>query len=140
MEWSFCVWLARNNKYWAPSAANHNLNDSSKETCNSPSSLSSLKQTIKAVSNGKSIRHVDFINKGNTWYANSILQVLSVVPNLWNRVLSESNTLLPMILAISLTMAVKKNSTKPVYSSNFSWAVKCKLSIIRGVPFDLNTQ
>ena len=84
--------------------------------------------------------HVDFINRGNTYYANSILQVLSVVPNLWNRVPSESNTLLPMLQAISLTMAVKKNSTKPVCSSNFSWAIKRQLSIIRGVPFDFNTQ
>ena len=37
-------------------------------------------------------------------------------------------------------MAVKKNSIKPVDPSNFLWALKCKLSIIRGVPFDFNTQ
>ena len=97
MECSFCIWLARNNKDWTPSTANCHLNDPSKETCNSPSSLSSLKQTIKPVSNAKSTRPVGFINKGNTCYANSILQVLSVVPNLWNRVPSESNTLLPML-------------------------------------------
>ena len=41
--------------------------------------------------------------------------------------------------AISLKMAVKKNSTKPVDPSNFLWALKRKLSIIRGVPFDFNT-
>ena len=129
MECSFCIWLARNNKDWTPSTANCHLNDPSKETCNSPSSLSSLKQTIKPVSNCK----------GNTCYGNSILQVLSVVPNLWNRVPSESNTLSPMLWAISLNMAVKKNSTKPVDPSNFLWALKRKLSIIRGVPFNFNT-
>ena len=37
-------------------------------------------------------------------------------------------------------MAVKKNSTKPVDPSNFLWALKHKLSIIKGVPFDFNTQ
>ena len=37
----------------------------------------------------KSIRPEDFINKGNTYYANSILQILSVMPNLWYRVPSE---------------------------------------------------
>ena len=42
MECSFCIWLARNNKDLNPSTANCNLNDPSKETCNSPSSLSSL--------------------------------------------------------------------------------------------------
>ena len=38
MECSFCIWLARNNKHWNP-AANCKLNNPSKETCNSPSSL-----------------------------------------------------------------------------------------------------
>ena len=66
MECLFCIWLARNNKDWTPSTANCNLNDPSKETCNSPSSLSSLKQTIKPVSNAKSTRPIGFINKGNT--------------------------------------------------------------------------
>ena len=139
MECSFCIWLARNNKHWNP-AANCKLNDPSKETCNSRSSLSSPKQTNKSVSNTKSIRPVGFINKGNTCYANSILQILSVVPNLWSRVPLESNTLSPMLQAISLNMAVKKNSTKPIDPSNFLWALKRKLSIIGGIPFDFNTQ
>ena len=37
-------------------------------------------------------------------------------------------------------MAVKKNSTKPVDASNFLWTLKRKLFIIRGVPFNFNTQ
>ena len=53
---------------------------------------------------------------------------------------SPQNTLLPMLQAISLSMAVKKNSTKPVDPSNFLWALKRKLSKLRGVPFDFNTQ
>ena len=138
MECSFCIWLARNKKDWTPSTAKCNFNDPSKETCNSPSSLSSFKQTIKPVSNAKSTCPVGFINKGNMCYANSILQVLSVVPNLWNRVPSESNTLSPMLRAISLNMAVKKNSTKPVDPSNFFWASKHKLSIIIGVHFGIS--
>ena len=36
-------------------------------------------------------------------------------------------------------MAVKKNSTKVVDPPNFLWALKCKLSVIRGVHFDFNT-
>ena len=79
MECSFCIWLARNNKEWTP-AANCKLNDSSKETYNSESSMSSLKQTTKPRSNAKSLRPVGFINKGNTCYANSILQILSLYP------------------------------------------------------------
>ena len=38
MEWSFFMWLTRNNKEWT-SAANCELNHSSKETCYSPSSI-----------------------------------------------------------------------------------------------------
>ena len=76
-ECSFCIWLARNNKHWNL-AVNCKLNNRSKETCNSPScELSSPKQTNKSVSNTKSIRPVGLINKGNTCYANSILQILS---------------------------------------------------------------
>ena len=45
-----------------------------------------------------------------------------------------------MLPAVSPNMAVKKNSTKPVDPSNFLWALKYKLSIIRGVPFGFNTR
>ena len=102
--------------------------------------MSSLKQTTKPVSNAKSIRPVGFLNKGNTCHANSIWQILNVMPNLLNRVPSESKTLLLMLQAVSLKMTVKKNSTKSDDLSNFLWALKSKLSSIRGVPFDFNTQ
>ena len=111
MECSFCIWLARNNKEWTP-AANCKLNESSKETYNSESSMSSLKQTTKPWSNAKLLRPVGFITKGNICCANFILQILSVIPTLWNRVPSESNTLSPMLRAISLNMTIKKNSSK----------------------------
>ena len=139
MECSFCIWRARNNKEWTP-AAKCKLKDSSKETYNSESSMSSLKQTTKPGSNAKSLRPVGFINKGTTCYANSILQILSVIPTLWNSVPSESNTLSPMLQAISLNMSIKKNSSKHVNPSNFLWALKRKLSNLRGVPVDFNTQ
>ena len=108
MECSFCIWLARNIKEWTPYPINYKLDNYSQETYNSPSSMSSLKQTTRPGSIAKSIRPVDFINKGNTCYANSILQILSVIPTPWNRFPSESNTLLSMSRAISLRMAVKK--------------------------------
>ena len=45
-----------------------------------------------------------------------------------------------MLGAISLKMAIKKNSNKPVDPSNFLWDLKRKLSNLRRVPFDFNTQ
>ena len=83
---------------------------------------------------------VGFINKGNTCYANSILQVLSVMYTLWNRVPSESNHLSPTLWAISLNMAVKKNSNKPIEPSKFLWALKCILSSTRVTSFGFNSQ
>ena len=62
------------------------------------------------------------------------------MPTIWNRVPSESNHLCPMLRAITLNMAVKKNSTKPVNPSNFLWALKCSLSSTRLTPFDFNSQ
>ena len=101
--------------------------------------MSSLKQTTK--SNAKSLWPVSVINKGNICYANSVLQILNVIPTLWNRLPSESNnTLSPMLRAISLSMTIKKNSRKPVDPPNFSWAFKPNLSNLRGVAFDFNTQ
>ena len=54
-----------------------------------------------------------------------------------DRVPLESNTLLPMLQAISLNMAVKNNSTETVDPSNFLWTLKHKLSNLRGVPLIL---
>ena len=71
----------------------------------------SLKQTSKSMSNAKSIQPVGFINKGNTCYANSILQIFIFMHTDWNRVPSKSNTLSPILGAISLDMAVKNNQT-----------------------------
>ena len=62
------------------------------------------------------------------------------MPTLWNRVPSESNHLSPMLQGISLNMAVKKNSTKPVDPSNFLWALKRNLSSMRVTPFDYNSK
>ena len=45
-----------------------------------------------------------------------------------------------MLRAISLNMAVKKNSTKPIDPSNFLWALKRSLSSTRVTPFDFNSQ
>ena len=93
------------------------VKDSPKGTCISPSSMSSLKQTTKPVSNANSIHSVGFTNKGITCQANSTWRILSVMPN---RVFSlESNILSPILCDISLNMALKKNSTRLVNPSNF---------------------
>ena len=48
--------------------------------------------------------------------------------------------LITYVKVLSLNMAIKKNSNKPVDPSNFLWGLKPKLCNLRGVPFDFNTQ
>ena len=121
MECCLCIWLflTRNNKNWTPSAANFKVKDTAKEICKSPSPMSPLKQTTNPVWNAKSIRHVRFINKANTCYANSIFEILRVVPILWHRVPLQLKAFSRTLLAIILNIPVKKNSTKPVYPHSF---------------------
>ena len=112
MESSLFKWLPRNKKEQTPSTTNFKAKDSAKETCNSSSARLSLKQSIKPVS------------------------------LLWNRVSTELNYFYSFFQAISLKMAVKKNSieqffqkriapyqTRKVFDFNFQQDVAeiCKL-------------
>ena len=63
---------------------------------------------------------------------------LVLVPSL--RVPPESNHLSPMLLFISVTMAVKKNSIKHIDPSNSLWALKRYLSSKWVASFDFNSQ
>ena len=116
MECSFCIWLARNNKAWSTKEI-----DLSLKTPEDPLVYQNLSSTPSKASSLKinSPLPVGFINKGNTCYANAILQTLSVFPSLWNRVPSESPSLSPLLKSITLNMKIKSRSNKPVDPSNF---------------------
>ena len=45
-----------------------------------------------------------------------------------------------MLQTISVNMAVKKDSTKPIDQSNFFWTLKRTLWSTRVAPFDFNSQ
>ena len=143
MESSFCIWLARNNKAWTESSLKSTGKDFLNDNQFSPPMNSPVKDLKSSTLNSKikssALDPIGFINKGNTCYANSILQVLSVLPSLWNRAPSESNYISPMLKAITLNMAVKQRSTHPVDPSNFLWALRRNLSTT-AVPFDFNCQ
>ena len=130
MECSFCIWLARNNKAWFSKEI-----DLSLKTPEDPLAHQNPQSTTS-----KTPLPVGFINKGNTCYANAILQVLSVLPSLWIRVPSESSSLSPLLKSIALNMKIKSRSNKPVDPSNFLWALSRKISESRHVPFNFNSQ
>ena len=84
--------------------------------------------------------HAGLFNKGNTCYANSLLQVLSVIPSLWAQWASDSSQLSPLVKSISLNMSLLKRSSTPVDPSNFLRALARKVSLNRGIQFHFNTQ
>ena len=137
MECSFCIWLARNNKAWFTKEI-----DLSLKTPEEPLVYQNLSSTPPKASSFKinSPLPVGFINKGNTSYANAILQTLSVLPSLWNSVPSESPSLSPLLKSITLNMQIKSRSNKPVHPSNFLWALARKISESRHGPFNFNSQ
>ena len=123
MECSFCIWLARNNKAWSST-------DLFLKTPEDPlvhqNPLSTTYKTNSLITN--SPLPAGFMNKGNTCYANGILQALSVLPSLWIRVPSDSSSLSPLLKSITLNMKIKSRSNKPIDSSNFLWALSRKIS------------
>ena len=84
------ICLARNNNTWPTKEIDLHL-----KTPEDPLVYQNLSSTPSKASSLKinSPLPVGFINKGNTCYANAILQTLSVFPSLWNRVSSESQSL-----------------------------------------------
>ena len=74
MECSFCIWLARNNKAWSSKEIDLSLK--------TPEDPLVHQNPLPTTSKTNSPLPVGFINKGNTCYANVILQVLSVLPSL----------------------------------------------------------
>ena len=135
MKCSFCIWLARNNKAWSSKGTDLSLKTPEDPLVHqTPTSTASKTNSLKI----NSSLPVDFINKGNKYYANVILQALSVLPLLWNRV--PLSSLFPLLKSITLNMKIKSRSKKPVDPSNFLWALTCKISESRYAPFNFNSQ
>ena len=68
-----------------------------------------------------------------------MLQALSILPSLWNRVPSKSSSLSPLLKSITQNMKIKSRSNKPVDPSSFLWALTRKISASRQAPFYFNS-
>ena len=142
MKSSFCIWLARNSKVWSPDQDLTEVQPTPlKSSSKSKAKVFPEKSKLPSkVNNQVSICHAGLINKGNTCYANSILQALSVIPSLWSQWPSESSQLSPLVKSITLNMSLLKRSSSPVDPSNFLRALEQKISVSRGTAFNFNTQ
>ena len=83
MESSFWIWVNKNNRDWK--SRDHPVPTSKiSESGNITPLPKSVKTKPTSSPGNKSCKPVGFISKGNTCYANSILQALSTVPILWS--------------------------------------------------------
>ena len=141
MSSSFCIWLARNSREWSPDLPASKTTFSPLAANSSSKPMNSTKSDDHAANmNEGSLNQVGLINKGNTCYANSILQAFRVLPVLWSQWSSESSQLSSLVKAITLNMTILKRSSSPVDPSNFLRALERKIPSINNVPFNFNTQ
>ena len=153
MKASFCIWLARESKQWSqelltPScektATSHalptRLNVEKSPEAAPLSSLTKTTSTTKVkTAKPETVKHAGFFNKGNTCYANSMLQALSTIPALWSQSPSEGPCKSPLLKAVSLNMSILNRASSPIDPSNFLRAQQHKMSS-RDPDFRFNTQ
>ena len=133
----FYIWQARDNLVWQSVELNSLANTTPLESSSPSISEGKIKNNLlNPPTPSKS--PVGFMNKGNTCYANIILQALSVIPLLWGTSPVESAQLSLLLKSIALNMAIR--SAVPIDPSNFLWALKWKISSTRNAPFDFNSQ
>ena len=125
MKALFYIWLARNSSDWPSktslitiedtvlSAAGSKNTNTSRDSCSSNKGFLSSQSTRNLRKSNQCTKHPGFFNKGNTCYANSILQALSTIPSFWCQSASESGVLSPLTRAVTLNVTFKKT----IYSS-----------------------
>ena len=152
MKASFYIWLARNSSGWSSktslitiedtilSAAGSKNTNTSRDSRSSNKGFLSSQPTRNLRKSNQRTKHPGFFNKGNTCYANSILQALSTIPSFWCQSASESGFLSPLTRAVTLNMSLLKRRATPLDPSNSFWALHRKLSTNKQGPFQFNTQ
>ena len=140
MKKSFEIWLCRNSKSWS-------LTDESFGPCQKDcSSVPIVKPSFPKRSwSPKPIRKVakrrGFLNKGNTCYANAILQCLSLFPSFWSDSPSSSDSSLPLVTAFrKMIFALEFPGKEAVDTSPFLSSLQ-KVARLSGKPsFDVFKQ
>ena len=148
---SFCIWLARNSKEWASKDFKttsftpvKNTESPKISTQPTPSSRSMLcsqpKQNVNPTQQATIPKqntlklpqsNVGFVNLGNTCYANSILQALTILPEIWNQFTSEYGCTPPLLNQFLIIMTWLKRHKSSIDPSGFLRALSSKMSLIQ---------
>ena len=130
MHCSFLIWTARNSKLWHQEPITMST---ASLPCSIPSAVVSSKSAPNLVLNNSPVvsessssfaqpKPIGLNNKGNTCYANSILQVLHVVPSLWCQASSEGQGNSLMCKSVASTMShIERSRATFDPSDNISW-------------------
>ena len=144
MTCSLYIWLAENTRSWEVEHRTLSTKPSktNQASCQNSQRFSgtSKNKLLKEASIGLASKHVGFFNTGNTCYANSILQALSVLPSFCSQESSEHDKVLPLSRAVNLNMSLLKHKTSPIDLFNFLWVLRNKITKDRGSPFNFNGQ
>ena len=144
MTCSFYVWLTGNTRSWEVEHTSLPTKSCpiNPAFCQYSQRFSGTSQNIisKETSISTTSKHVGFFNKGNTCYANSILQALSALPSFYSQESSKHHKTLPLSRAVNLDMSLLKPKTSPTDPSNFLRVLRNKITKGRGSSFNFNSQ
>ena len=154
---SFNIWLSRDCSEWnavafvtfkKPVSSHHNIGSPPvKSNTAAPTKDGSMKsrntknvsRKIQYGSVHSKCCHPGFYNKGNTCYANSILQAISAFPDLWSQGISNRLNPSSLTRSISSVMSQMQRSSSTIDPSNFLRVLQSTISNTKP-NFQYNTQ
>lgn len=134
---SFVIWLARDSKEWADPPKTSPSVEQVK--AKSRISLPASKPFKQSSSIPAATSRVGFVNKGNTCYANAILQALSTLPSLWSQWASECDRVSPLVRSIVSNLSLISKSKTSLDPSNFLRALQTNM-VKTDPTFNFNAQ
>lgn len=144
MKCSFHIWLARDSKPWETLTTTTDSFPESKSPfkfakSKSPVDITDMKMTSSGSTKELMLTNSGIQNKGNTCYANSILQCLNSLPQFHVALSAGNPSLSPLASACSKVFYQLSSSKVPVDPSAFLAALKNAISKVKG-NFDIFTQ
>ena len=150
IETSFEIWKSRNNKAWTLDAEERTmLRAQSQNSADSKDNeISFNKSTLTATSQSadisltiydQAINFVGLMNKGNTCYANCILQCLKNLPEFVHKCISEGKDD-QLLSAFTAVMRQMSTSSSPVDPSGFLKALQVVIRASGNKNFNFNSQ